>query len=182
MIAENDDWIPQEVAPFLRIKQEAVIDPSQPGEGVTTITNSSRQTTSDVQEVGNEKGRKVEHLQQQISESSGAHASSSDPAIQSTWSSKSLQELSAPLLSSDESLAACEGRKEDNRHCESQSRSLILAGEPIQVVEGDDLRPKRVGTRARMLGLGKKMGEKLEEKRRNIEDKGRHIVDRMRGP
>ncbi|KAL8112510.1 hypothetical protein AgCh_019999 [Apium graveolens] len=49
--------------------------------------------------------------------------------------------------------------------------------------EGDDSRPKRMGnTRAKMLGLGKKMGEKLEERRRHIEEKGRNIVERMRAP
>ncbi|KAG5536072.1 hypothetical protein RHGRI_023752 [Rhododendron griersonianum] len=181
MLADKDDWIPREVAPFIWIKQESVIDSSQPGV-VTAITNACRQTTSDVQEAGNGKGSKVERIQRQISESSGAHAPSSDPAIQSAWHSKSLQELSAPLLSSDKSIAASEGRKEDSPHCGSPSRSVVLAGEPFQVMEGDDLRPKRVGPRARMLGLGKKMAEKLEEKRRTVEDKGRHIVDRMRGP
>lgn len=179
MLAEKDDWIPREVAPFIWINKESVIDSSQPGgEVVTSMTNACRQTTNDVQEPG--KGSKVVRLQRQISESSGAHPPSS--AIQSAWSSKSQQELSAPLLSSDRSIAAFECKKEDSPHCQSPSRSMILAGEPMQVMEGDDLRPKRVGTKARMLGLGKKMAEKLEEKRRTVEDKGRYIADRMRGP
>ncbi|KAL6962767.1 hypothetical protein U1Q18_037724 [Sarracenia purpurea var. burkii] len=189
MLAEKDDWVPQNVAPFVRINQDGVTDPtivretprSQTDEATLT-TDTSKDTTSNFTEVAHEKGRKVEFFQQRNSESSGAHPSSSAPTIQSTWNSKSLRELSTPFLSNEETQVTCEEQKEQIPECQSMSRSLILTGEPMQVMEGDDMRPKRMGTKARMLGLGKKMGEKLEEKRRHIEEKGRHIVEKMKGP
>ncbi|EPS70705.1 hypothetical protein M569_04055, partial [Genlisea aurea] len=49
------------------------------------------------------------------------------------------------------------------------------------VEEDEEWRQRRMGTRERMRGLGKKMGEKLETKRRHIEEKGRSLVEKMRG-
>ncbi|KAI7985050.1 Testis-expressed protein 2 [Camellia lanceoleosa] len=191
MLAEKDDWVPRNVAPFLWVKQEAVVDhppvavavareipSSQPAEA-TPIPDATRETTSDIPKVKHDKRENVDCFQQSVSESSVARASLSDPANQSTWSIKSQQELSVPLL--NELQSTCEGSEEENPGYQSPSQSLTR--EQIQAMEGDDARLKRSGTRrARMLGLGKKMGEKLEEKRRHIEEKGRHIVERMRGP
>ncbi|XP_076904649.1 uncharacterized protein LOC143560173 [Bidens hawaiensis] len=56
------------------------------------------------------------------------------------------------------------------------------AEEHNEATEVDSHKLKRSSTRAKMLGFRKKMGEKLEEKRRNIEEKGRHMVGKMRGP
>ncbi|KAF6153437.1 hypothetical protein GIB67_003627 [Kingdonia uniflora] len=80
------------------------------------------------------------------------------------------QELMAPLLCNDES------RESHNSECQP----FAVREKQIPVLE--DLYPKKVGRRARMMDLGKKMGEKLEEKRRNIEEKSRNIVEKMRGP
>ncbi|KAF0934573.1 hypothetical protein E2562_025664 [Oryza meyeriana var. granulata] len=54
-------------------------------------------------------------------------------------------------------------------------RGIVPAGEQA----GDESKRKG-GRRARMMDFGKKMGDKLEEKRRHIEEKGRHIVEKMR--
>jgi hypothetical protein len=63
-----------------------------------------------------------------------------------------------------------------------QSRSIIISEGQIYTSEEDDSsRSRRIGRRELMLGLGKKMGEKLEVKRRHIEEKGRSFVDRMKG-
>ncbi|KAI4997664.1 hypothetical protein ZWY2020_053006 [Hordeum vulgare] len=43
---------------------------------------------------------------------------------------------------------------------------------------GDDAKRKS-GRRSRMMDLGKKMGDKLEEKRRQAKKKGRHIIEKM---
>ncbi|XP_028119093.1 uncharacterized protein LOC114316597 isoform X2 [Camellia sinensis] len=191
MLAEKDDWVPRNVAPFLWVKQEAVVDhppvavavaheipSSQPAEA-TPIPDATRETTSDIPKVKHDKRENVDCFQPSVSESSVARASLSDPANQSTWSIKSQQELSVPLL--NELQSTCVGSEEENPGYQSPSQSLTR--EQIQAMEGDDARLKRSGTRrAKMLGLGKKMGEKLEEKRRHIEEKGRHIVERMRGP
>lgn len=193
MIAEKDDWVPQKVAPFIWINHESVTDPtivpevasSQPGE-VTPMTNaissSSRESISEFREIKDDREQKVEGTWGPIGESCDASASS-DLATTSTSSSRSsLQDLSTPLLRNEEPQQTfVEGGKEENPECQPpMTRSLILAGGQM---EGDDgYRQRRMGTRARMLGLGKKMGEKLEEKRRHIEEKGRTIVERMRAP
>lgn len=41
---------------------------------------------------------------------------------------------------------------------------------------------KKMGTKARMQGLRKKMSEKFEEKKRSIEEKSRHMVEKIKGP
>jgi hypothetical protein len=61
-------------------------------------------------------------------------------------------------------------------------RAVIPAGVQPQVSAspiGEDAKRKG-GRRARMIDFGKRMGDKLEEKRRTIEEKGRHIVEKMR--
>jgi hypothetical protein len=64
-------------------------------------------------------------------------------------------------------------------------RAIIPAGEQQQQQQaalasvGEDAKRKS-GRRSRMMDLGKKMGDKLEEKRRQVEEKGRHIVEKMR--
>lgn len=192
MIAEKDDWVPQKVAPFMWNNHESVTDPtivpevasSQPGE-VTPMTNaissSCRESVSEFREIKDDREQKVEGTWGPIGESCDARASS-DLATTSTSSSRSsLQDLSTPLLRNEEPQQTfVDGGKEENPECQPPTRSLILTGEQM---EGDDgYRQRRMGTRARMLGLGKKMGEKLEEKRRHIEKKGRTIVERMRAP
>uniref|UniRef100_A0A5B7CBA1 SMP-LTD domain-containing protein n=1 Tax=Davidia involucrata TaxID=16924 RepID=A0A5B7CBA1_DAVIN len=192
MLAEKDDWVPRKAAPFIWINQEVVTDPTtvrevtspRPGE-VTPMTEDSRGTTSNYPEGKHDKVKKVECVQQRVSKSSDAHAPSLGPGNQSTWNSNPLQELRTPLLKNDEPQETCQRSKEENLECQSPlspSRSLNLMEEQIHIIEEDDARPKIMGTKARMRDLGKKMGEKLEEKRRNIEEKGRHIVERMRGP
>jgi hypothetical protein len=61
-------------------------------------------------------------------------------------------------------------------------RAVIPVGEQPQASAstiGEDAKRKG-GRRARMMDFGKKMGDKLEEKRRTIEERGRHIVEKMR--
>ncbi|GMH21982.1 hypothetical protein Nepgr_023825 [Nepenthes gracilis] len=71
---------------------------------------------------------------------------------------------------------------EEKGECQSPSRYVSLTEERSNAGEEDDGRHKRTGGRARMRELGRKMGEKLEEKRRHLEEKGRHIVEKMRPP
>ncbi|XP_052174868.1 uncharacterized protein LOC127789861 isoform X2 [Diospyros lotus] len=188
MLAEKDDWVPRAVAPFIWINQESVSDPDGVREGascqpakVTTTSDSSRETANNFLGAKHENTKKVELSGVPISQTNDRHASLSDPTSLSTCSSKSMQELSTPLLR-DEEEETCSSSRKENTDGQSSSQPLILAGEQIEITEEDDARPKRMGTRAKMLGLGKKMGEKFEEKRRHIEEKSRHIVERMRGP
>ncbi|XP_059647240.1 uncharacterized protein LOC132293685 [Cornus florida] len=180
MLAEKDDWAPKKVAPFIWINQEAVADPAE-SEGkhekakkVECVQGESLDKHASSSPV-HEKAKKVEPVQRA---SSDKHASSSVPSNQSVCNSKSMQELSTPLLRNDEPQDIFQWRKEENSDG-SQSSSRSMSFTENQEV---DARPKRVGRKARMLDLGKKMGEKLDEKRRNIEERGRNIVERMRAP
>ncbi|XP_056167225.1 uncharacterized protein LOC115665086 isoform X2 [Syzygium oleosum] len=127
-----------------------------------------------------------ESKQQKLNNADPEPTSTSEPlvspgptnAINLQKRSISSQELTTPLLLHDEP------RDDSQRNGEtpvagSPSRSIIISENQDQTMEHDDARPKRMGTRARMFDLGKKMGEKLE---RRIEEKRKHIVEKMRGP
>ncbi|KAI6694350.1 hypothetical protein NL676_022060 [Syzygium grande] len=127
-----------------------------------------------------------ESKQQKLNNADPEPTSTSEPpvslgptnAINLQKRSISSQELMTPLLLHDEP------RDDSRRNGEtlvagSPSRSIIISENQGQTMEHDDTRPKRMGTRARMFDLGKKMGEKLE---RRIEEKRKHIVEKMRGP
>ncbi|KAJ3692962.1 hypothetical protein LUZ60_012057 [Juncus effusus] len=62
-----------------------------------------------------------------------------------------------------------------------KSQEIVKEGEMVMMVkEEDGNKQKRAGTRAKMMDFGKKFGDKLEEKRRLMEEKSRHIVEKMR--
>ncbi|KAL1224072.1 hypothetical protein V5N11_031220 [Cardamine amara subsp. amara] len=95
-------------------------------------------------------------------------------------SDKSLEELKTPLL-----LPRSSEKQETNSR--GSSREISVNQSPARLIasseEDDSTRwGKKLGRRARMLDLGKKMGEKFEEKRRHMEEKSRQIVEKMRGP
>ncbi|GMY12754.1 hypothetical protein FCV25MIE_07993 [Fagus crenata] len=81
----------------------------------------------------------------------------------------------------DEPQESCT-QEEETPEYQPLSSSVIVYEKQDSTTDEDDLKPKRMGRKARMFDLGKKVGEKLEEKRRHIEEKGRHIVEKMRGP
>uniref|UniRef100_F6HE73 Uncharacterized protein n=1 Tax=Vitis vinifera TaxID=29760 RepID=F6HE73_VITVI len=188
MLAEKDDWVQRNVAPFIWINQEAVTDAntmrdvpsSQPVE-VKTKNESSRGTTKDHPESKYEKPKSGEYVTKPVSEPSDALSSLNSDDL-STLRSRSLQESQTALLRNDEPQETCQSSRWESLDCQSLSGSEVTAEEQNHTIEESDTRPKRMGRKARMLDLGKKMGEKLEEKRRNIEEKGRNIVERMRGP
>lgn len=191
MIAEKDDWVPRKVAPFMWLHQEAINDPTtvrevpgtQPSEAKTKTEASRGTTSSDHPESKPQKSKDAECIQQPSRESSDESAVQISSSNLSVQSSMTLQELITPLLGNDEQEETSKQKVEEVPECESTSRSLTLLDKSNCTAEEDDLRPKRVGRRtARMLDIGKKMGEKLEEKRRHIEEKSRHIVEKMRGP
>ncbi|XP_042012459.1 testis-expressed protein 2-like [Salvia splendens] len=183
MLAEKDDWIPRKAAPFMWYKnnQDSVGMSSrreapsfQPGElahnAASSHGNSSRS------EVDYEVSKNAGSIPEGIGESVGPRVSSSSSTGESMSNSSSSQDLRAPLL------------KDEKMH-ESTTRSI----EPIQdtrvhspsrffTTGDDDTNQKKMGTKERMRGLGKKVGEKLEVKRRHFEERGRSFVERMRGP
>ncbi|KAK8941373.1 hypothetical protein KSP39_PZI009745 [Platanthera zijinensis] len=195
MLAEKDDWVPRKVAPFRWIKQDSL---DSNGSGVD-LTNShgDRKTKPNGTKPGSvrlpdDKTEEVKDVvyvpkapevlvlnsvpsmqtqngsSKSISSGSTIHdeprSASSQPSSQSVTS----DELMAPLLTQDSS---SQGRLDYSR--------MLTVDEQPSISSEEDSKAKKAGARARMLGLGKKMGEKLEEKRRHIEERSRHIVEKM---
>lgn len=57
-------------------------------------------------------------------------------------------------------------------------RQLRRDDQPTLLPPEED-KPKKSSRHARMMDLGKMMGDKLEEKKRHTEEKSRHIVEKM---
>lgn len=185
MLAEKDDWVPRIAAPFLWNRQEPAGNSSTKPEQIAQ--SSEEKLTAEANKLipstysegrlskSNEVGPGT-HPENGSSE----HYASSAPADHST--ERSLHELTTPLLKTDEQGEIACKSVDENPQYNVPSQSLILTGQNSYNSEEDDAKAKRIGTRARMLGFGKKMGEKLEEKRKHIEERGRHIVEKMKGP
>lgn len=230
MLAEKDDWVPRQVAPFLWLNRESAGNnanrqeaPSSQPADATRVTEVDRGGTNGNAESKTEipgktgwttqqsksldprallsvpthspdtgsttsnggckqgKTKKVGWSAQQ-SKSLDPHASLSVPIAQPSTINHPLEELKAPLLKHEEQQEGhLRSIKENIEECKSSSRQLLLLDEKTQITGEDDTKSTRIGRRARMLGLGKKMGEKLEEGARHIEEKGRNLVERMRG-
>ncbi|KAI3454264.1 hypothetical protein Pfo_010927 [Paulownia fortunei] len=189
MLAEKDDWVPRKVAPFMWYKndQDSVSNTTkrevpcfQPGEVTHTVeANQGNPTRS---EVNHEESKTVGSIPEVTCESLDPCASSSSFMDESTLNDSSFQELRAPLLKKDKMQEFGTRSIEDKPDISVRSPSRVFTEGQIYNAEDDDTRPRRIGTRERMRGLGKKMGEKIEVKRRHIEEKGRSFVERMRGP
>lgn len=221
MLAEKDDWVPRQVAPFIWLNREGAgnrasrqeASSSQPADATRVNGNAesktenpgkagwtsqqsksldphallsvpmhSPETGSTTSNGGSrqEKTKKAGWSALQ-SKSLDPHAALSVPVTQPSTNNQPVEELRAPLLKHEEQQESHRRSTEDNIECKSPSRQLLLLDEKNQITGEDDTKSTKIGRRARMLGLGKKMGEKLEERARHIEEKGRNLVDRMRG-
>ncbi|KAK2655556.1 hypothetical protein Ddye_008608 [Dipteronia dyeriana] len=160
MLAEKDDWVPQNVAPFIWRSQEANSDNTPACESFSSQAGESKAKMDATRALSMPQER------------------STNRSIQH---SNSLQELNTPLLASDEPQESDESKKNIQEY-QSPSWYSIQSEKQNYTSEEEDSRSKKTGRRARMLDLGKKMGEKLDEKRRHIEEKSRNIVERIRGP
>ncbi|XP_039057372.1 uncharacterized protein LOC120200671 [Hibiscus syriacus] len=169
MLAEKDDWVPRKDAPFIWLNQEAATDNN------IEAKENSRKTSSSHPESKNPKPKK------DSSRDLGTE-SEAIPSSSSSAKSRSLQDLRTPLLAIDEPHETHQQNREETSDSVSVSRSLTESERQSNVGDDIDSRSKKTGRRARMMDLTKKMGEKLEEKKRHIEERGRHIVQKMRGP
>ncbi|KAL0441234.1 UNVERIFIED_CONTAM: hypothetical protein Sradi_0062300 [Sesamum radiatum] len=188
MLAEKDDWVPRNVAPFMwykhnqdsassTIKQEGSC--FQPGDATHVVEPNHGNPPR--LEIDPEKLKNVGSVPQVTCESLDRCSSSPSSMGESTLNDSSSQELRAPSIK-DKMLDFGSRSIEEKADIRLQSPSRVFGDGQIQNVEDDDTRTKRIGTRERMRGLGKKMGEKLEVKRRHFEEKGRSFVERIRGP
>lgn len=193
MLAEKDDWVPRNVAPFIWINQESGNE--TPTSIDTNIQPSSRvkanaRSLSDVPELKQQKLKSTESSQEPArkSDSQALILSSSSSSI--LRNSKSLEELAKPLLENEQpqgtsalkDLSVPSLQNDINTHEASEDISVseaplinVVTDKSNTSIESDDLKPKKIGRREKMLDLRKKMSEKFEEKKR-------HIVEKMRGP
>jgi hypothetical protein len=195
MLAEKDDWVPRNVAPFIWIHQDSGNETSNPIDANSLTSGGSKvsasaRTSSDGPELKQHKSKNSESRQDPARKSDSLTLSSISSFSASLRNSKSLEELSKPLLESgqqqetsdskDNSMPsiesdheASEEKMEDVSVCSSPSNSVAAMDRSISSVQQDDSKPKKIGKRERMLDLRKKMSEKFEEKKR-------HIVEKMR--
>ncbi|KAL0912955.1 hypothetical protein M5K25_016379 [Dendrobium thyrsiflorum] len=200
MLAEKDDWVPQKVAPFIRISQEAMnmsmprADSTGPPKDLKTKPSISSGTKTSYPDDKSEKVKDVVYVQKasdddplkyassqskndksrSVSSSSAYHGDTRSDASASASASAS-EELLAPLLRMDGTQDGSNQGRVDSSRTASPGSTM----ENPSTLPEEDAKPKRVGRRARMMDLGKKVGEKIEEKRRNLEEKSRHIVEKM---
>jgi hypothetical protein len=196
MLAEKDDWVPRKDAPFIWLNHEPTETRSH---GASTASAQSEEAvlkndagnkkavvTVPVSSEGSEELLKTvavsteEPIEKPVAEASVAQPSLAPaPAGESSHSDEN-KELRKPLL-------VTQKLEEDGSESRvvppplyTSLRAVIPAGEPsAAAVVGEDAKRKS-WRRARMVDFGKRMGDKLEEKRRTIEEKGRHIVEKMR--
>ncbi|RZS24037.1 hypothetical protein BHM03_00057061, partial [Ensete ventricosum] len=186
MLAEKDDWIPRKAAPFIWINTDSMdmagpeLTVPQDREDKSKVDGSNK--TKDGLDDKVEKVKNVIHVEQPAQEpptessiSSGCltGSASSDHSNSSTNA-----ELQAPLLSGETEKDSSQSNAETPTV--SSSRALVMVEDQAALPLEEDEKPKRSSRRAKMMDFGKRVGDKLEEKRRHIEEKGRHIVEKMR--
>lgn len=192
MLAEKDDWVPRKDAPFIWLNHEPTevrshatatvpthpeeVDPKDDASSkrpMPTLPNSSGGSEESLRAVAS-----IDEAKQEPMTEASLHSQpSSSPVSESVHS----EELRKPLLIT-EKLQEDASESRVMSPMSTSLRAVIPAGEQPQVSAssvGEDAKRKG-GRRARMMDFGKRMGDKLEEKRRTIEEKGRHIVEKMR--
>ena len=191
MMAEKDDWVPRDIAPFMWLNQGASDNKascenqsSHPVEAKNR-SEATKTTSTDQQGIEDKRPKNAESSQSHsdLSNASKPSSSTTNPA-RATKKTSDENEMKVPLLENDKAVENFQQRNREyaqENHSPSRSTSSLSSGQESYNAEEDE-KPKRIGRRARMLEIGKKMGEKLEEKRRNIEEKSRNIVEKMRGP
>ncbi|XP_020273807.1 testis-expressed protein 2 [Asparagus officinalis] len=192
MLAEKDDWVPRNVAPFIWINQEAMdmtgLDSSSSVSGearplldssTRTKSDNSTRTISDNITIPDDKVETIEdvvHIQPKPDKSESKTSVSTNRSIVSCKS----EELREPLLREEGNREGQSQSKGESPKSSSASSENLILDVPTVRSEEDIKRKKISSRRARMMDLGKKMGEKLEEKRRLIEERSRHVVEKMR--
>ncbi|KAK7291253.1 hypothetical protein RIF29_06245 [Crotalaria pallida] len=215
MLAEKDDWVPRKVAPFIWIKHESGNEPStsvdtdsQLSVGVKAMSEACSSTSSDVQENKppkpkradacsrtssdvqenkpqkpkraescREPARKSDSLALPLSSSSSMTLRNSKsldelttPLLENDRRQEDLKELRTPSLRSDTTHEDSEEKVEDISDCQLPPTSAVLHKQNSSV-EQDNSKPKKIGRREKMQDLRKRMSEKFEEKKRHIEEK-----------
>lgn len=187
MLAEKDDWVPRKVAPFIWINHDNVdmtgteLSEHQAREEKLKLDGSNKNCAS--LEEHDEKVKDVIHVEQPVQQSlpapstSGVGQTGSAFTRQSSHDSTSTQ-LKTPLLTAETERNFI--RSNTDIPWVPSTRSVVTVDDRSKLSAEEDEKPKRISRRTKMMDFGKRMGDKLEEKRRHIEEKSRHIVEKMR--
>ncbi|KAM0906582.1 hypothetical protein ACQ4PT_016710 [Festuca glaucescens] len=195
MLAEKDDWAPLKDGPYIWLNHEptetkshaTATVPTHPEEAAGPKADASTKNAapSSLDSAGSEESLKsIDESAEDPAAVESSHAQSllAPAGETSTSHPDSTNELRKPLLST-EKLQEDASESRAGSPLYTSRRAIIPAGEQQQQQQaasvGGDARQKS-GRRSRMMDLGKKMGDKLEEKRRQVEEKGRTIVEKMR--
>ncbi|VVA95129.1 unnamed protein product [Arabis nemorensis] len=163
MIAENDDWVERKIAPFMWLNQESTNDHDS-FEAAEAKSKTDKPPSSEPMLKTAEVPQKPRIEEEPVS--AAPPANSTAIVVEGD---KSLQELKTPLLGSSE--------KQDTI---GNTRDISVESPSVSIASSEE---KRMGTaKARMFDFRKKVGEKFEEKKRHVEERGRQIVEKMRGP
>lgn len=186
MLAEKDDWVPRNVAPFIWINQES-------GNEISNPIDTNNQTSGGVKASAKTSGDSPEPKLKKLfcSESRQDPARKSDSqAFPSSFSfsaairnSKSFDELSKPLLESGQQQETSDLKdlsmpslESDHEASEEKTDDVSVSSSPLNSAvmdrsvsstssaqQDDDSKPKKIGTRERLLDFRKKVSEKVEE-------------------
>ncbi|KAF3781476.1 Testis-expressed sequence 2 protein [Nymphaea thermarum] len=232
MVAEKDDWVQRDVAPFSWLHQEASDsertdapdtqlertksrpEPKKGSKGGSGRHPKDGGDMSDADspdyQLGKSKNRQESGKGSTESffgfapaddaEKSGSlgisQTSDADapdvvcPSLPTTVTSSSTEQSLRDDITSDLKVPLLKREDSQGSYATGSSRQLVSDGcgaVPIPARAyssnsmADSEKSKKFGRRARMLDIGKKMGEKLEEKKRHLEERGRLIVEKMRG-
>lgn len=177
MLAERDDWVPRSVAPFIWVARrdtaelpadEAAPPASHSGESARIKRGSSRDSAPAIVSRG-------DNPQEAAAAPPGTGDSGEMEGGGGGGGADPLPEDLGRLSPGHEGPSLGGGRS-SRREPEDLLWRVPTAERRTRSPE--DGRP-RTGRRTRMMDLGRKVGEKLEEKRRHIEEKSRHIVEKM---
>ncbi|KAF8111306.1 hypothetical protein N665_0076s0286 [Sinapis alba] len=170
MIAEKDDWVQRNVAPFMWLNQDSTSDHDS-FEAAEAKARADKPPSP-------EQTKKVTNVPQKPRVEEEPVAAQPPPAL-TVESDKSLEELKTPLLeSSEKQETAAGGGGTDEEIVPVSVQRSIVSSEDVDA----NSKGKKMGTKERMFDFRKKVGEKFEEKKRHMEERSRQIVEKMRGP
>ncbi|CAL0322329.1 unnamed protein product [Lupinus luteus] len=193
MLAEKDDWVPRNVAPFIWVNHESGNDPSslvddtQPSGQVKAKLDASARTSSHGPENKPQQPKRAESNREPARKSDSLALPFTSSSSMTLRGSRSSEELTRPLLESDKpqedseeprspslqnenTHEASEVKMEDISDCQLPPRSGVLDKQNSSV-EQDKSKAKKIGRREKMLDLRKRMSDKFEEKKRHLEEK-----------
>ncbi|KAK8495526.1 hypothetical protein V6N12_066086 [Hibiscus sabdariffa] len=174
MIAEKDDWIPRNVAPYIWLQEGCFDKREAPAPQVTESKaneNSGSASNSDIES--------KDLIPPTATYSTATLSKNSMTVLSSSPSYRSVHDLATPHRTTEST--------HDRRHRNLEgatslpslyTRSMREYGRHNEGCDSD-WGPK-MGRKSKLRDFKKKMGEKFGEKKRHMEEKSRHFVEKMK--